>query len=60
MRFSLAPWSAAIEGLRPGGYEFRARTVDRNGFAQPEPRPNVQRSGENGVQCKRLRITEAR
>jgi DMSO/TMAO reductase YedYZ molybdopterin-dependent catalytic subunit len=59
MRFSIAPWSATLEGLKPGSYEFRARTVDRNGFAQPEPRPFAQRSGVNGIQCKRLRITEA-
>jgi DMSO/TMAO reductase YedYZ molybdopterin-dependent catalytic subunit len=59
MRFSIAPWSATLEGLKPGSYEFRARTVDRNGFAQPEPRPFEQRSGINGVQCKRLRITES-
>jgi DMSO/TMAO reductase YedYZ molybdopterin-dependent catalytic subunit len=59
LRFSVAPWSAALEGLKPGLYEFRARTVDRNGFAQPEPRPFAQRSGMNGVQCKRLRISAA-
>jgi DMSO/TMAO reductase YedYZ molybdopterin-dependent catalytic subunit len=52
MRFSIALWSAVLEGLTPGNYEFRARTVDRNGFAQPEPRPFVQRSGVNGVQSK--------
>jgi hypothetical protein len=57
MRFSIAPWSVTFEGLKPGSYEFRARTVDRNGFAQPEPRPFAQRSGMNAVQCKRLRIT---
>jgi hypothetical protein len=42
------PWSARIEGLPPGSYEFRARTVDLNGFAQPEPRP-YQKSGLNAV-----------
>jgi DMSO/TMAO reductase YedYZ molybdopterin-dependent catalytic subunit len=57
MRFSIAPWSVVLEGLKPGSYEFRARTVDRNGFAQPEPRPFAQRSGMNAVQCKRFRIT---
>ena len=29
----------AFTDLKPGGYEFRVRTVDKNGFAQPEPRP---------------------
>ncbi|WP_435008775.1 molybdopterin-dependent oxidoreductase [Tundrisphaera lichenicola] len=57
IRFSIAPWSARLEALKPGLYEFRARTVDRNGFAQPEPRPFAQRSGVNGIQIKRLRIT---
>ena len=58
MRFSVAPWSASIERLDPGRYEFRARTVDRNGFAQPEPRPFAQRSGLNGIQVKKIRISE--
>ena len=56
MRFSVAPWSVRLEGLKSGTYEFRARTVDRNGFAQPEPRPSGQRSGLNGIQVKRLQI----
>ncbi len=58
MRFSVAPWSATLGGLDPGRYEFRARSVDRNGFAQPEPRPFAQRSGMNGVQSKRICIAE--
>ena len=58
MRFSIAPWSVSLGGLKPGDYEFRARTVDRNGFAQPEPRPFAQRSGVNGVQRKPIHIPE--
>jgi DMSO/TMAO reductase YedYZ molybdopterin-dependent catalytic subunit len=46
--YSTLPWIARIESLRPGNYEFRARTVDLNGFAQPEPRP-YQKSGLNAV-----------
>jgi DMSO/TMAO reductase YedYZ molybdopterin-dependent catalytic subunit len=57
LRFSVATWSASLEGVGPGHYEFRARTVDRNGFAQPEPRPFSQRSGRNGVQRKQILIT---
>jgi DMSO/TMAO reductase YedYZ molybdopterin-dependent catalytic subunit len=53
MRFSLAYWSAKLSGLKPGKYEVRVRTVDKNGFAQPEPRAG-QRSGKNLVQCKVL------
>jgi DMSO/TMAO reductase YedYZ molybdopterin-dependent catalytic subunit len=59
VRFSIAPWSVALSGLGPGSYEFRVRTVDQNGFAQPEPRPFAQRSGVNRIQRKRLHITEA-
>ena len=57
MRFSIAPWSVVLKDLEPGLYEFRARSVDRNGFAQPEPRPFAQRSGLNGIQSKSIRIT---
>jgi DMSO/TMAO reductase YedYZ molybdopterin-dependent catalytic subunit len=40
--YSWVPWSTRLEKLEPGAYEFRARTVDLNDFAQPEPRPNPQ------------------
>lgn len=51
LRFSIAHWSLRLADLAPGAYELRVRTVDKNGFAQPEPRPG-QRSGLNRVQCK--------
>ncbi len=51
MRFSIARWSVTLKGLRPGTYEFRARTIDQNGFAQPEPRP-YPKSGINAIQYK--------
>jgi hypothetical protein len=54
MRFSIALWSVKLKVLKPGGYEFRVRTVDKNGFAQPEPRPFHQRSGLNAIQCKQF------
>ena len=53
LRFSIALWSATIRDLQPGAYEFRARTVDLNGFAQPEPRP-YPKSGRNEIQCKTI------
>lgn len=40
--FSWVPWTLRLENLDPGAYELRVRAVDRNGFAQPEPRPNPQ------------------
>lgn len=54
--FSTVPFTARLEGLRPGPYEFRARAVDPNGFAQPEPRP-YQKSGMNLVPCQTFTVT---
>ena len=54
--YSTVSWTARREGLAPGTYEFRARTVDRNGFAQPEPRPYL-KSGRNPVPCQTLLVT---
>jgi DMSO/TMAO reductase YedYZ molybdopterin-dependent catalytic subunit len=54
--FSMVPWTARLEGLAPGPYEFRARAVDLNGFAQPEPRP-YQKSGMNLVPCQTWVVT---
>ncbi len=51
LRFSVATWSVTLKDLPPGAYEFRARTVDLNGYAQPEPRP-YPKSGQNEIQCK--------
>jgi DMSO/TMAO reductase YedYZ molybdopterin-dependent catalytic subunit len=53
MRHSIALWSATLDGLKPGGYELRIRTVDKNGFAQPAPRPDP-KSGRNAVACKQF------
>ena len=41
--------------LKPGAYELRVRTVDLNGFAQPEPRPQ-QPSGRNAIPCKIIKV----
>jgi DMSO/TMAO reductase YedYZ molybdopterin-dependent catalytic subunit len=54
--YGAVPWSARLEGLAPGSYEFRPRTVDLNGFAQPEPRP-YQKSGLNPVPCQTFVVT---
>ncbi len=55
--YSTVPWTVRIPGLPRGSYEFRARTVDLNGFAQPEPRP-YQKSGMNLVPLRMLTVTE--
>ena len=54
--FSWANWSIRLEGLQPGAYELRVRTVDLNGYAQPEPRPNPQ-SGNVEVPCMTIMLT---
>jgi DMSO/TMAO reductase YedYZ molybdopterin-dependent catalytic subunit len=55
LRYSTVSWSAALGKLAPGKYEFRARAVDANGFAQPEPRP-VAKTGKNAVEVHRFEI----
>lgn len=55
LRYSIAHWTVVLLDLKAGRHELRVRTVDKNGFAQPEPRPN-QRSGKNRVQCKLLEV----
>ncbi len=55
--FSTVPFTGhGSEGPRPRllRYEFRARTVDLNGFAQPEPR-TYQKSGLNLIQSQTFR-----
>jgi DMSO/TMAO reductase YedYZ molybdopterin-dependent catalytic subunit len=51
--FSWAAWKVQLGGLGAGVYEFRVRSVDLNGFAQPEPRPGSQ-SGIAEVPCMTL------
>jgi DMSO/TMAO reductase YedYZ molybdopterin-dependent catalytic subunit len=55
LRYSIALWSVTLESLKPGGYEFRVRTVDQNGVAQPEPRP-YPRSGRNAIPVKQILV----
>jgi hypothetical protein len=54
-RYSVIAYSATLGDLKPGQYEIRARAVDQNGFAQPEPRP-TQKSGRNGIQVRRVTV----
>jgi hypothetical protein len=56
LRYSMTSWSATLRNLAPGKYEFRARAVDLNDFAQPEPRP-VQKAGKNAVGVHRFEVT---
>jgi DMSO/TMAO reductase YedYZ molybdopterin-dependent catalytic subunit len=56
LRFSIAHWSATLKDLAPGAYEFRVRSVDLNGYAQPEPRP-YPKSGRNEIQYQPILVT---
>ncbi len=53
--YSVVGWSITANNLIPGKYEFRARSVDLNGFAQPEPRP-YQKSGRNVLDVRRFEV----
>ncbi len=55
LRYSMVAWSATLRDLAPGQYEVRARAVDLNGFAQPEPRP-ILKSGKNPIQPRRFKV----
>lgn len=52
--FSYANWSVRLD-LDEGHYELRARSVDVNGYAQPEPR-SAQKSGRCSIGCRRVSI----
>lgn len=56
LRYGMTGWTATPGTLPPGNYEFRARAVDLNGFAQPEPRSNRQ-SGLNPIEVRRFEVT---
>jgi DMSO/TMAO reductase YedYZ molybdopterin-dependent catalytic subunit len=49
LRYGMASYRAEIRDLKPGHYEVRARSVDRNDFAQPEPR-SQRKAGKNNIQ----------
>jgi len=56
LRYSMISWSATLKGLTRGKYALRARAVDLNGFAQPEPRPN-QKAGMNALDVREFEVT---
>jgi DMSO/TMAO reductase YedYZ molybdopterin-dependent catalytic subunit len=53
LRYTVAFWTLNLKVAKAGTYELRVRTVDLNGFAQPQPRPQ-QWTGRNAVPCKVL------
>lgn len=54
-RYGMCSFMAILKDLKPGHYEVRARSIDQNDFAQPEPRPS-QKSGKNSIQVRRFEI----
>jgi DMSO/TMAO reductase YedYZ molybdopterin-dependent catalytic subunit len=54
-RYARCAFSVVLRDLRPGAYEVRARSVDLNGFAQPEPRPAL-KNGRNAIQVRRFEV----
>ena len=55
LRYSMISWSASLAGLARGKYSVRARAVDLNGFAQPEPRP-IQKAGRNSLEAREFEV----
>ena len=55
LRYSMVSWSASSGVLARGKYSVRARAVDLNGFAQPEPRP-VQKAGRNALEAREFEV----
>ncbi len=49
MRLGKAHWVAVLPGVPVGEYEFRCRTVDEKGAAQPLPRP-FRKSGHAAIE----------
>ena len=56
LRYTIAHWAALIENTSKGEYHLRCRTIDRNGVAQPMPRP-FQKSGGNRIQRVLVKVT---
>src|SRR5262245_3786329 len=55
MRYCWVLWSVTLMNIKPGTYEFRARTIDLNDFAQPDPRP-YPKAGRNEVQVRQVTV----
>ncbi|MCA9128611.1 MAG: molybdopterin-dependent oxidoreductase [Planctomycetales bacterium] len=55
LRYGMANWYVRLPKLAAGTYEFRVRTVDLNGFAQPEPRAML-KAGKNAVEVHRFEV----
>ena len=55
LRYTIVHWAAELDGLAPGTYELRCRTIDNNGIAQPMPRPFA-KGGRAEIHCVPLEV----
>ena len=55
LKYGMGFWFTELGKLQPGHYEIRARAVDLNGYAQPEPR-SARKSGRNAIQVRRFEV----
>ncbi len=49
LRLTKVHWATLLDGLQPGQYTFRSRTIDEKGIAQPLPRP-FRKSGHAAIE----------
>jgi DMSO/TMAO reductase YedYZ molybdopterin-dependent catalytic subunit len=54
-RWTVVHWQYELEGLPAGDYELRCRSIDRNGIAQPMPRPFA-KGGRAEIQTVQLTV----
>lgn len=52
---TIVHWATVIRATKLGQYDLRCRTIDRNGQAQPMPRP-FPKSGHNAIQRKKIQV----
>jgi DMSO/TMAO reductase YedYZ molybdopterin-dependent catalytic subunit len=56
LRYTFVHWQATLPAMTAGDYEVRCRSVDRNGIAQPMPRP-FPKSGRADIHVVKLTVT---
>ena len=55
MRLAKVHWAHLLEGLPPGEYTLRSRTVDEKGHGQPLPRP-FRKSGHAAIETVTIKV----
>ena len=56
MRLGKVHWAMLVDGLTPGKYTLRSRSIDDNGHAQPMPRP-FRKSGHSAIELVEFEVT---